>query len=157
MILTIFRSAFLILVTVLSSQGIFHIIGNAKALSQVSTATFAEQRNILDGIIGVRLLSLYAMSLIFGIGCLILMRKSYRSFVFIATTIALITIIVDLIIAVQINIPINTAFKSYPIGSNSWSSLQSDWVNAIVLRGCFLSVGLLGLIISVFPSDKTYR
>ncbi|MGO4699637.1 hypothetical protein AB4Z50_36165, partial [Paenibacillus sp. 2TAB26] len=108
MILTIFRSVFLILVTVLSSQGIFYMLGNATALQQVNTATFAEQRNLLDGVIGSRLMSLYAMSLIFGIGSLVFMRARYKSFAFLATTIALITIVVDLIIAVQINIPINT-------------------------------------------------
>jgi uncharacterized membrane protein len=151
------RSAFLLALIVLSAQGIFHILANGEALRTVSLQTFAEQRNALDVIIGPRLMGLYVLALIFGIGSLIVRRKEVNSLAFLSIAVAVIAILLDMGLAIKFNIPINDAFKQFPTGGEAWRDLQETWVKFILIRGYCLLSGLGMMLISMFNDQKDRR
>ena len=143
------RLLHLLVVIIIASQGIFYFIGCAEAMKHLTVPVFADYRKALDSVIAGRLRILYYAALILGITVLILSRQKMGGLVFICTLVTTICIVVDVLLALKENIPINAQFNQYPAGTVSdWRGLQLSWVKLIVIRGIFSSSALVALLVS---------
>jgi uncharacterized membrane protein len=135
----------------LAAQGVFYLLGGREGLRKVSVAGFAEQRKAIDSIITPRFKLIYLISLISGVWLSFLLFNQSSSLNFIFTLVATLLVLVDILLAVKINIPINKAFQSYPENNGyDWETLQRKWLNFISLRGILSFVAMILLVLSWF-------
>lgn len=146
------RILFLLLFLIIVSQGTFYLFALGKALSDISIDAYAEVRNATDQVIEWRLKFVYPAALLCGLITALALIKTPGSFVFITTAIALFCLIVDLVLAVKFNMPINTEFHSYSTDAHgiAWESLRQKWLAFMGYRGMVQVIGFLSLLLSWF-------
>ena len=139
----------LIIALVIAGQGLFYLLGTAEALKGISINAFAEQRKAIDAVIAGRLTILYCAGVLLGIAILVTLRNNMTSHTFILTLMATILIAADVFAAIKFNIPINNAFKSYPMANNvDWRSLQLQWIKFISIRAV---ISIAAFILLLLP------
>ena len=97
----------------------------------------------------LKLKVLYYGALILAVSVMILMKDRYISLTFLFIVLSTLFTVLDMLLAVKFNIPINKAFRSYPAASHDWNDLRARWVNFIVVRGSF-SIGAMLLLLGSF-------
>lgn len=143
------RIVFLLLYLVVVSQGIFYLLAASKAFSGISIDAYAEVRNSIDQAIEGPLKVLYPATLLIGLITTFALAKSPGSLAFITAAIAFACIVVDLSMAVKVNIPINEQFHTYSAGIEgvNWESLRQTWLRFLEYRGVVQVVGFLALLV----------
>ena len=136
----------LLISIVLASQGIFYILGLAQAVKKISIQAFAEQRNAIDDSIAIKLKFLYYSALVVGIVVLILIRNEYSSLRFLCIALSTFFTLIDILLALRFNIPINNAFRSYPKAHVDWNGLRATWVKFLIIRGLFSIAAMIMLL-----------
>jgi len=149
--LKIIRTLQVITYLLISSQLLFYLLVLGDALKLVSIENFMEQRKAVDSIILVRYKWLYYSSLLICIAAVIVSARKPISPFFISSAIALICLVVDVLIAVNLNIPINAQFNSYGEGTGltDWNAIRLQWLDFIRYRGISIAIGMLSLIIGL--------
>ena len=142
----------LFIVILLASQGIFYLLGIAEAMKGISVETFANYRKAVDLVIADRLRILYYAALATGLVVLFLSRGNIGGKVFICSGMATLLILVDVVLALKVNIPINETFNAYPNATADWKTLQVQWLNFATLRGVCSFGALISLLITWFKS-----
>jgi hypothetical protein len=139
----------LVITILIASQGIFYLLGTASALKKISVPAFAEQRKAIDSVIAIRLRIIYYMSLLVGVAVLIAYKGDAAGVAFVCSLIATLLLVVDAVLALKFEIPINKILGKYPDGTqHDWRSLQLSWLRFIVLRGICSSLALCCLLYS---------
>ena len=71
-----------------------------------------------------------------------------NDFVFLTSLIALLCVVIDIVIALRANIPLNTQVNAYTPGEDlsKWEDVRSKWLLYIRYRGIISSIGLAALI-----------
>ena len=90
------------------------------------------------------------MALLIGIITTLSLIKAPGSFLFIATAIALTCLAIDLLLAINFNIPINEQFQTFStdVQGIDWLSLRRRWLQFLEYRGVIQVVGFLSLLLS---------
>ncbi|GAB4025215.1 anthrone oxygenase family protein [Spirosoma koreense] len=141
-----------VLFCILAGQAFFYLIGGTAGLKNVSASTFIEQRKAIDLVIGPYLKVIYFGSILTGLMVLVLIRQQAPSRLFVLSTVALVLIIVDLVIAVRGNIPLNNQIQTwspthYPA---NWSEVRNQWLGYMQWRQVCSISGLFCLLLGLF-------
>ena len=149
MFTVILRTVFLLFFLVIVSQGIFYLFSLSKALSGITINSYAEIRNSTDQVIEWRLKFVYPAALVIGIVATLFLLKTPQSLIFITTAIALLCLLVDLVIAIKFNMPINDQFHNYTAGVQeiNWELLRRRWLYFLEIRGVVQVFGFLSLLV----------
>ena len=152
MLVVIARVAFLLFFLIVVSQGIFYLFAASKAFSGISIDAYAEIRNSIDQVIESRLKFVYPATLLIGLIAVLCLVKAPGSLAFITTAIAFACIIVDIILAVKFNMPINEQFHTYAssMQGTDWESLRKTWLQFLEYRAMVQVVGFLALLVGLF-------
>lgn len=150
MITLLLRIFFLLFFLIIVSQGIFYLFALNKALSGISIDAYAEVRNATDQVIEWRLKFVYPAALLIGFVTTLSLIKNSGTFVLVTTAIALLCVIVDLVLAVKFNLPINSQFHNYPASLQEvdWLALRKTWLQVLEFRGLVQILGFLSLLLS---------
>lgn len=153
MYIIVARIAFLLLYLIVVSQGIFYLFALGKALSGVSMDAYAEIRNSTDQVIEWRLKFVYPATVLIGLITVVLcFMKAPYSLLSISTAIAFVCVLLDLMMAIKFNMPINAQFQAYQAGIQGvdWTSLRNTWLQFLEYRGVVQVVGFLALLVGMF-------
>lgn len=146
----ILRAAFLLFFLTIVSQGIFYLFALNKALASISIDAYAEIRNATDQVIEWRLKLVYPAALLIGVVTTLLQLKNSGIFVLVTTAIALLCVIVDLVLAVKFNVPINLQFHKYSatLQEVDWVAMRQTWLQTMEYRGLVQVLGFISLLLS---------
>jgi hypothetical protein len=77
--------------------------------------------------------------------------KAPGSAAFLTTAVAFGCVVVDVLLAVKFNMPINGQFHQYASGGQGvdWESLRKTWLQCIEYRGAVQVVGFLALLAGI--------
>lgn len=150
MITLLLRIIFLLLFLIIVSQGIFYLFALNKALSGISIDAYAEVRNATDQVIEWRLKLVYPAALVIGFVTTLSLIKNSGTLVLVTTAISLLCVIVDLVLAVKFNVPINSQFHDYPAAAQEvdWVAMRRTWLQILEIRGLVQVFGFLSLLLS---------
>ncbi len=153
MLVNTLRIAFLLLYLVVAAQGIFYLFSASKAFSGISMDAYADIRNATDQVIEGRLKFVYPATLLTGLILVLSLVKAPGSAAFITTVIAFGCVVVDVLLAVKFNMPINARFHQYAPGVQGvdWESLRKTWLQFMEYRGGVQVVGFLALLAGIQP------
>ena len=137
--------------TIVGSQLIFYLMVMADALKMVSLKNFIAQRKAVDSIFHKRYHPVYYSALLFsGIAAAATLYKADP----ISTTlqcIAFLCLVADITIALKKNAPINKFVNTYSHDDkeHDWETTRRQWLKYIEIRGIFISIGMLSLIVDL--------
>lgn len=124
----------------LASQGGFYILSFYKVLLNLPTENFIEIRKATDNIIATPLKILYPSGLVFMLAWLLMADKSSGLLGYGFLLIAFILLAADLMLAINVNIPLNKVIQHMTMENREEALLvQEKWLKYILIRG-FLSV-----------------
>lgn len=151
MFTSVVRLLFLIFLLIIVSQGIFYLFALSKAFSEISITAYAEIRNSTDRVIESRLKFVYPMAVLLGLITTLSLIKSPGSLAFITAAIACACLLIDLILAIKFNMPINALFNEFDTGSRDldWESLRRTWLKFMCFRGVIQVLGFLSLLVGL--------
>jgi hypothetical protein len=121
----------------------------ADALRNVSLENFLEQRKAVDAIFRKRYQPIYYLSLLFS-GIMVAISVYQTDFLSITFhAVAFVCLMADVTIALKKNNPINKLVNCYATGDENidWQDARLRWLKFIEMRGLFISIGLLSLLI----------
>lgn len=151
MFTSVVRLLFLIFFLIIVSQGIFYLFALSKAFSEISITAYAEIRNSTDRVIEWRLKFVYPMAVLLGLITTLSLIKSPGSLAFITAAIACACLLIDLILAIKFNMPINALFNEFDTGFRDldWESLRRTWLKFMCFRGVIQVLGFLSLLVGL--------
>jgi hypothetical protein len=130
----------------LASQGGFYILSFYKVLLNLPTESFIEIRKATDNVIATPLKILYPSGLMFMLIWLFMADKSSGLLGYGFLMIAFVLLAADLILAVNVNIPLNKIIQHMTVDSSGEAILvQQKWLKFILIRGFFSVTGYISL------------
>jgi len=131
-----------------SSQLIFYLVIMSGALKLVTVDNFAELRKAIDSVADFRLRIVYYSCLALSLATTIIFYYQGSQPLFITSCIALLCLVIDLVIAVKGNIPLNEQISAYFTGNNAidLDALRIQWIKFITYRGLFIVTGMISLL-----------
>jgi uncharacterized membrane protein len=141
-----------LLLSIIAGQAFFYLIGGTAGLKNVSASTFIEQRKAIDIVIGPYLKVLYPLTAVICLAVLVLLRQQVGSFLFMLSTIAFVLIVLDLIIAIKGNIPLNQQMQSWSLTAppDNWAAVRDQWMSFMHWRQACSITALLCALLGVF-------
>ena len=138
----------LIFYVTVSSQLIFYLVIMSGALKLVTVDNFAELRKAIDSVADFRLRIVYYGCLALSLATTIIFFYQGSQPLFITSCIALLCLVIDLVIAVKGNIPLNEQINTYFTGNNAidLDALRIQWIKFITYRGLFIVTGMISLL-----------
>lgn len=141
-----------------TSQLLFYLVIFCDAIKQTSIENFMEHRKGVEQVIDPRLKMIYYSCLALSIAAILTSMKKPSSVFFITAAIALICLLVDMLIAIKGNIPLNNMIREGVLQQHmNWESVRTQWLNFIRVRGVFITIGmtslLVGLIVDSMVND----
>ncbi|GHB75444.1 anthrone oxygenase family protein [Persicitalea jodogahamensis] len=141
-----------LLLCIIAGQAFFYLIGGTAGVRYVSVHAFIEQRKAIDIAIGPNLKILYPMCALSGIAVLILLRQQIHTLTFCLSAAALLLVLIDMVIAVKGNVPINQQMMGWTatVHPADWATVRDQWLAYMHWRqGCSITA-LLCLLVSLF-------
>ena len=136
---------------IVASQLVFYLMVMIDALKKVSIDNFLEQRQAIDSIFLKRYQPIYYTALLFTL--IMVTANVYHELTsgICLQVIALLCLIADITIARKKNAPINKLVNTYIPGDQStdWQRVRTQWLQFIRVRGIFIVIGLLALMIDL--------
>ncbi len=142
--------------TIVASQFIFYLIILSGALRNVSITNFLEQRRAVDGLMQQRWKVVYYSCLALSTVMVAVSARQPGSWVFITSVIAMLCLVVDVVLALKGNEPINRMVNlaaltpKPPKGDfSNWEDLRVQWLRLIEIRGVITVSGLGALLVGL--------
>lgn len=145
----------LVAYSVVASQPLFYVVAMSSAQRALSAPAYIELRQHINSVMSRRVSVIYLSTLA---TLLVLLAASYRSWnrnLLITSGIALVCLVIDIILMVRENVPINSVIDrwsttNYP---KDWEDYRAKWFAIFNYRQVVLLVGFLSLLVgAVFGS-----
>lgn len=138
-----------------TSQLLFYLVIFCDALKQTSIQNFMEHRVGVEQVIDPRLKVIYYLCLALSIMAVIISAKRTDSAYFITAAIALVCLLIDMMIAIKGNIPLNNMIREGLLQQHeNWESVRIQWLNFIRIRGIFITIGMTSLLSGLIIDSK---
>lgn len=136
---------------IVASQLVFYLMVMIDALKKVSIDNFLEQRQAIDSIFLKRYQPIYYTALLFTLIMITAYVYQELASSILLQVIALLCLIADITIARKKNAPINKLVNTYIPGDQNtdWQRVRTQWLHFIRVRGIFIAIGLLALMIDL--------
>jgi uncharacterized membrane protein len=143
--------ASLVLLTVAMSQPLFYWLALGRAGRQLSATAYVELRQQINAAITRRLTRLYGATLLSLLALVAsAVFEAAWSLAF-GAAIALIALMADAVLAIKLNLPINTRMNGWTIADipGDWQTHRAQWDRAFGIRRVLLLVGFAALTLAL--------
>jgi hypothetical protein len=138
-----------------TAQLLFYLLVYIDALKLLPIQDFIEHRKAIEPLIASRLKIIYYACLGISLLMIVLQIKEFNSLAFITSAIAFSCLLLDVLIALKGNVPINTIINSTPFEMrNDWDALRATWLNFFVYRGILSLTGIASLFVGLIFGQK---
>jgi hypothetical protein len=136
------------------SQSFSYIIALTDTQKNMEACTYIELRKLLDKNFRKKYKFVIYISLVSSIVLTILTSMNTSSMLFIGSSIALIALIIDIILTLKGNMPINNLINTWTKDNypSDWKSYRSKWLSIFNKRQIVTITGFLCLLIGVIFS-----
>ena len=144
----------LALFALVMSQPLFYLVALSRASGALSAPAYIELRQRINAVMNVRLVPLYGATLL---STLVLVWAAFargERLLAAAALIALAGLVVDAIVAVRRNVPINTQMDGWSLTNapSDWEAHRARWTAAFSTRQVVLAVAYAALLAGVVAS-----
>lgn len=141
----------ILLFCIIAGQAFFYFIGGTAALKNVSAIAFIEQRKAIDAEIAPYLKVIYPLTIVMSVAMLVLLRQQIDSALFILSAVACLLIVIDMVIAIKGNIPLNQRISTWPLDAypGNWHVVRDQWLNYMYYRQFCGIAGLFCLLVGM--------
>ncbi|HEY6879615.1 MAG TPA: hypothetical protein VI299_16425 [Polyangiales bacterium] len=140
----------LLLLAVVVSQPLFYGLALGKATRQLSATSYLELRQQINAAIAKPLVRLYVVTLLalLATGALAFVEHAWPCAL--GAAVAALSLVVDLLLAVKLNVPINTQMDRWTPATlpSDWESYRARWDSALALRRLVLGAGFIALTVA---------
>ncbi len=145
----ILRILHLICYLVVVSQLLFYFTVMGAALRKASLEGFLELRKIIDTDLVKRIKIPYYICLLLSLLVVLATLPEYPRIIFLTALVALACLVIDTIIAIKFNVPLNKLTNQWPEnpGNANWQDVRTRWLNMINYRAIFTTIGIISLIV----------
>jgi hypothetical protein len=141
----------LLLYTVVISQSFFYILAMSNTMKNMQPATYIESRKLLDKNLQGSLKTIYYLALAASITLAAFCVTNPTGLLFICSLAALAFLVIDVILALKGNIPLNKIFNSWNSSNfpDNWKEYRTKWFIIYNLRQVANIVGFTVLLIGL--------
>jgi hypothetical protein len=141
--------ASLIAYSIVVSQPLFYIVAMGKAQRALSAAAYIELRQCINSVMTRRVPVIYLSSLATVLVVLVLSLRSWNWSRLVTATIALLCLVIDIILMMRENVPINGVIDQWSTTNNpkDWESYRAKWFEIFAYRQIVLLVGFFALLV----------
>ena len=130
------------------SQSLFYILAMSKVLKSMKPATYIESRQLLDKNLQTSLRSVYYLALA---ACILLTSfcvVNPSGVLFICSIIALATLIMDIVLSLRGNVPLNRIINTWTVSNYpaNWKEYRSRWFTIYNIRQAVNIIGFISLL-----------
>lgn len=145
----ILRVLHMVCYLIVVSQLLFYFTVMGNALRIGSLESFLENRKIIDTRLVKRIKIPYYTCLLLNILVVPLSVPEYPRIIFLSALLALVCLVLDAIIALKYNIPLNNLTNQWPDNPSNanWHEVRTKWLNLINYRAVFTTIGMISLIV----------
>lgn len=138
----------LMLYAVVISQSFFYILAMSNVMKNMQPETYIESRKLLDKNLQTSLQTVYYLALAASIVLAAFCVTNPSGLLFICSVAALTFLLIDVILAVKGNIPLNKTFNSWTASKypDNWKEYRSKWFIIYNLRQIANIVGFVILL-----------
>ncbi len=130
------------------SQSIFYLLGMTSVTRRLQAATYIEARQLLDNSLRPTLSGVYYATLLSSIVLVTLCVTNPSGLLFISAIVALLAIIIDIIITLKGNRPLNEIINSWSTATYppNWNQYRNRWLTFYQARQVVNLSGFLALL-----------
>lgn len=138
----------LLLYSLVISQSFFYLIALSRTIRSMQALTYIEYRQLIDRHIRVSLPAVYYLTLSASIALTALCVVNPGGPLFIASVIALLALLADIVVAKTGNEPLNKTINTWTSGNypSNWQQYRSRWFMYYRLRQFLNSLGFIALL-----------
>lgn len=138
----------LILNTVVTSQSFFYILAMSNTMKNMQPATYIESRKFLDKNLQNSLKNIYYLALAASVLLVSFCIINPSGLLFTCSVIALVLLLIDVMLALKGNIPLNKIFNSWTASSypENWKQYRSKWFVIYNIRQAANIIGFVCLL-----------
>lgn len=130
-------------------QPLFYLLALSNTQKHLNATAYIELRQLLDKNLQARLSIVYYISVALGIALMVFALVNSLYFVFVTSVIALAALVIDIVLAIKTNIPINKLInqwdaENYP---RHWQLIRRKWFYFYHFRQAVGLVGFAALLV----------
>jgi len=132
-----------------ASQPLFYLLALSHTQKKLQAPTYIELRQLLDKALQIRLKVLYYVTIAFALSLAIMSLTQASYFVFATAIIAFAALIVDVVLALRTNIPINKIINQWDCNNypRHWQLIRRKWFYFFQIRQVAGIVGFTSLLV----------
>lgn len=144
-VITLFLYAFVV------SQPFFYVMALGDASDALTAPAYVELRHAINRAMNARVPRLYVATAVSGIALVLVATRLSAYVLATCAAVAVLGLVVDLLIALRTNIPINRLIEtwtrtSYP---DDWATHRATWTRAFTVRQALLTFAYATLLVGV--------
>lgn len=149
--LTLASVVTLLLFALVVSQPFFYALALGQASTQLSASAYVELRQRINAVIAKPLVQLYGGTIVSCIFVVVLALRVSATVLVVCSVLAALSLVVDLVIAVQRNVPINQRMNGWSTAEvpSDWETHRAQWNAAFTVRQVVLTLGFVALVVGV--------
>lgn len=138
----------LMLYTIVTSQSVFYTLAMSNTMKNMQPAIYFESRKLLDKNLQNSLKNIYYLALAASVLLVSFCVINPSGLLFICSVVALILLIVDALLALKGNIPLNKIFNSWTASDypDNWKQYRSKWFVIYNIRQAANIIGFVCLL-----------
>ena len=138
------------------SQSLMYILSLKDVQYHLNAASYTEFRKLVDASMRANFKYVIYAALAFSLLLVILNSKTPGSLVFISSLVALIALLIDILLTLKGNLPINDSINSWPADAipANWTSVREKWFYIFQFRQIANITGFAALLIAAVFGTK---
>lgn len=135
--------------TMITSQAFMYILSLRQVQLNLTGNAYTEVRKLIDSSMRVSFRYVIYAALLANVLLVIITAKTPGSLVFISASIALLALIVEIVLTLKGNLPINDVINSWPVDGipANWATFRDKWFSIFQYRQIASIIGLVSLVI----------
>ena len=134
------------------SQAMFYMLAMSRVSKQLTIGSYVEVRQLLDANLQITLRFIYYFTLITTTLLTLFTSMWVSGILFITSAVALVALLLDVVLAVAGDIPLNKIInrwtpQNYP---DDWQQVRQKWFRIYHVRQAFAIIGFISLLTGIF-------
>ncbi|MCE7069419.1 hypothetical protein LZG74_03850 [Dyadobacter sp. CY327] len=146
-LISVVRIVGIVLYFFIAAQGAFYHFGFGKALYNIPSEDFIVLRKAVDPIVRGRFKVLYLSALAIMFIWFLMSDKSAGFLSYAPVLLAFLLLVADMALIVKVSEPVNASINSDTLSTAEFSTVRSEWLKFIMIRGYLSIAGFFLLLI----------
>lgn len=133
------------------SQSLFYMMAMSRVLKSMQPATYIESRQLLDKSLQVSLRTVYYLALAASFALMCFCVVNPTGLLFICSVIAWLALVVDVVLSMKGNVPVNRAINSWSAQQypDNWQQFRARWFAIYRVRQVAQIAGFVSLLTGI--------